>query len=431
MFGPGALAVGILLSSTAAGLSQSLQTEQKPPAGKKAAEKDPFADVQAGPSDPAVQPDKSGRDNWLQRFTSENFVFRSEVYSQLTGGHKVEQEPPVYSRQSLGFELLKKFSTDTATVAALDVQFRLVRRDHYIMVANDMEGADRTGFYPEYHNVYLDFYNVFNPLMGDSARSRHVGRFNLRVGRFYLPFGINLQTDTHGTVLQLSNDRNFGFDRDWYTGFYGSLNRNVNYDVYYLLGSGYYPRFKGQQGLLGARISLGNRFLNEFGLEGGVAFLGGERICEAAVMRSPSVEARSSGHQMVRTLRAGIDGRYTHPLSHGTLALTTELSGGQDASDTVFTDLNQLEYLSRSRRWGAAGQYRHFWQNIRPAPEIRRPDVPPGRTDSSLAGEFTWYFRNDISASRLHWLKFNVERQLERLDGARTWLFTVQYYWYW
>jgi hypothetical protein len=31
----------------------------------------------------------------------------------------------------------------------------------------------------------------------------------------YLPFGLNLQTDTHATLQQLSNDRNFGFERDW------------------------------------------------------------------------------------------------------------------------------------------------------------------------------------------------------------------------
>ena len=35
------------------------------------------------------------------------------------------------SRQSVGFEVLKKFSTATSTVASFDFQGRLVRRDGY------------------------------------------------------------------------------------------------------------------------------------------------------------------------------------------------------------------------------------------------------------------------------------------------------------
>ncbi|GAB1352664.1 hypothetical protein MASR1M12_13950 [Erysipelotrichia bacterium] len=58
-----------------------------------------------------------------------------------------------------------------------------------------------------------------------------------------------MQTDTHATILQLSNDRNFGFERDWYAGFWGSVNRNLNYDLYYMLGSGYDLIDKGRKGL--------------------------------------------------------------------------------------------------------------------------------------------------------------------------------------
>ena len=42
-----------------------------------------------------------------------------------------------------GFEILKKFSTATSTVASFDFQGRLVRRDGYNPVINDMEGAQR------------------------------------------------------------------------------------------------------------------------------------------------------------------------------------------------------------------------------------------------------------------------------------------------
>ncbi len=368
--------------------------------------------------------------SWLREFVRDNFTFRTELYSQFTFGREIQADPPVYSRQSAGFEVLKKFSTATATVAAFNAQFRLVRRDNYTPVQNDLEGSAREGFFPEYHNVYLDLYNALNPLMSESARGRNIGRFNLRLGRFYLPFGINLQTDTHATLLQLSNEQNFGFERDWHAGFYGSLTRDVSYDAYYMAASGYYPRFHGQMGLVGARFSLGSRFFNEYGIQGGISFIGGERISEHAVMRSPSVAAKSPRSNIVRTLRFGLDGRYTRPLWNGTVTVTTELSGGRDESDGIFTNLHQFDYLSRNRRWGWAAQYRRFWQDIVAVAAVDTPSAS-GKADSALAGEFTLYFRNDISSSRLHRLKFNVERRLESMTGERPWLFTVQYYWYW
>lgn len=392
---------------------------------QKQEETDPFAGI--APQPPNQSTPKS---SWLKKFTSENFSFKKELYSLVTGGYQVEEDPPVYSRQSAGFELLKKFSTETSTVAAFDVQFRLVRRDNYIETLSDMEGKSRAGFFPEYHNVYLDLYNVFNPLLSESGRSNNLGRFNWRTGHFYVPFGINLQTDTHATLLQLSNEENFGFDRDWYTGLYGALTRDVNYDCYYLLGSGYYPRFRGQSGLLGARVSLGNRFRSEYGLEGGFSFMNGERISESAVERSASVTQKSRGNDIVHTLRVGLDGRYTRPLLRGTAVFTTELSGGEDRPDKVISQLHQFDYTSRSRKWGWAAQYRRFWQDRQPA---LSPGAIPGQenADFSLIGEFTLYLRNNVSASRLCWIKFNVERQLERMEGSKAWLFAVQYYFYW
>ncbi len=395
-------------------------TQDPAPAAAPKEEKpaDPFAGVQ--PDNPGQTTSQSG---WVKRFFSNNFTLKKELYFQLTTGYKVEADPPLYSRQSAGFELLKKFSTHTATIGAFDLQSRLVRRDNYITVLNDLEGADRKGFNLEYHNAYLDLYNIFNPLLSDSSRSRNLGRFNWRTGRFYLPFGLNLQTDTHGTLLQLSNEQNFGFERDWYSGLYGSLTRSINYDVYYLLGSGYRPQFRGQSGLLGARVSLGNRFLTERGLEGGISVMSGERLSNPSMQAEfPGKGEESDASTIVRTFRIGIDERFTHLLWGGTASFVTELSGGQDKPDAVFTQLHQVVFTSRSRKWGWAGQYRHFWMDSQKL---------PGKTDSSLIGEITLYSQNDVAASKLRWIKFSMERQLERREGETAWLFTVQYYYYW
>lgn len=362
---------------------------------------DPFADLPAVPAAAPAQ-EKSGS-SW-----TENFGFRKEIMSQFD---TTEDGRPA-SRQSVGFEVLKKFSTRTSTFASFDMQGRFVRRDRYNGALNEMEGATRPGWAFEYHNLYVDLYNVFNPLMGDEARGRNAGRFNFRAGRFYLPFGLNLQTDTHATVLQLSNDRNFGFERDWYTGFWGSINRHLNYDAYYLAGSGYDLKFKGQSGMAGVRVSLGNRYLSEYGIEGGVSVLAGERL-------APSMHGEQmAGGAPLETRRVGADARFRRNAPAGLLTFTNELSGGRDAKDPVFTQLHGAEYLHNSRRWGAASQFRRFTQDGRGA-------------DSSILGEFTWYFRNDVGNSNSHWLKLNVERRIERASMLKPHtVVTLQYYFY-
>ncbi|MEC4889674.1 MAG: hypothetical protein RI101_06385 [Nitrospira sp.] len=374
-------------------------------------EADPFADLAELPA-PQSAPEQAPR-SWQQALFGENFGFRKEVMSQFDMNERGKSA----SRQSIGFEALKKFSTATATLASLDFQGRLVRRDGFNPVLNDMEGQRRPNWAFEYHNAYLDLYNVFNPLLSDRQRSETVGQFNLRAGRFYVPFGLNLQTDTHGTVLQLSNDRNFGFERDWYTGFWGSINSHVNYDAYYLAGSGYDLKFKGQSGLGALRLSLANKYSYEYGLEGGLSILGGERLSPDAITRRRALAMDTGNESRVATKRVGLDGRYRQAVPTGLLTVTSELSGGRDLSSAVFTQLYQAEYLHASRQWGVSTQYRRFQQEGLGA-------------DASIIGEISWYFRNDIGNSNLHWIKLNVERQVEQMQGPCGTIMTLQYYFY-
>lgn len=334
---------------------------------------DPFAGVEA--STAAFRADGAGSG------LADNLGFRKELLSQFASSRNSAPS----SRQSAGFEVLKKFSTETKTVAGVNFQGRLVRRDRFVPVPNDMEGMTRDGWTFEHHNAYADLYN--DPV-------------NIRVGRFYVPFGLNVQTDTHGAVLQLSNDRNFGFERDWYAGLWGTLSEDLSYDAAYLAGSGYDLKHRGQSGLGAARLSLGAKHGYEHGLEGGLSVLAGERLAPGPV----------------ETRRAGLDGRWRRVVPTGLLTWTSELSAGRDASDAVLSQLYQSEYLHASRRWGLAAQYRRFW--------TRRVG-----TEGSLIGEASWYLRNDPGNSNLHWLKLAVER---RAEGAVTdTIALLQYYRYW
>ena len=387
--------------------SASQQPEtQEPDQPKPAANQtDPFSNVAEAP---AAVPATGETRSWIRNFFTDNFGFRKEIMSQFDA---TEEGQPA-SRQSLGFEVLKKFSTDTATVASFDFQARLVRRDGYHPVLDDLDGQGRQGWSFEYDNLYLDLYNVFNPVLNGKRRARNVGRFNFRAGHFYVPFGLNLQTDTHGTVLQLSNQQNFGFDQDWYTGFWGSINRHLNYDAYYLAGSGYDLKFKGQHGLAAVRLSLANKYSSQYGLEGGISLIGGERLAS----EMPSGPDQGTLRR-IETERAGLDGRYKRAIPTGLLTFTGELSGGRDVPNRVFTQLYQTDYLRASRRWGLAAQYRRFEQERL-------------GTGESIIGEFSWYFRNDVGNSNLHWIKLNVERQLKQMQGRPATLVTLQYYFY-
>lgn len=386
------------------------------------AEADPFAGISASTAPLSEQLAQC----WEERFFAENFGFRKELMSEFGASDHAAAS----SRQSAGFETLKKFSSETETWASVDFQGRLVRRDRYVGSINDPPDMYRPGWSFEYHNAYADFYNVLNPVLSEDQQNSNVGRFNVRAGHFYVPFGLNLQTDTHGTILQLSNDRNFGYDRDWYSGFWGALSEDFNYDAYYLAGSGYDLKYHGQSGLGAARISLANRFSSEYGLEGGLSFIEGQRLDPHATSRSPAVAADAGGFSRIDTTRAGIDGRYRSAIPTGSLTWTSEISGGRDAPDSVFTQLHQLDYLNASRCWGLSTQYRRFWQDMSRDKQLA-PSAAPGPADSSIFGEATWYFRNDVGNSNLEWIKLNVERKIEVQQGPRAVIVTLQYYRYW
>jgi len=401
---------------------------------------DPFADLSSETASGVVKDpfaglaenDASASAQMRLRSAAEGRRTRSfikqELYEQLTwrdGGN----EP--YRRLSYGGELLQRFSDSVKTWGSFNAQLRLVNRAKYITTQNDAEGEARTDWFLEYHNLYFDDFDALDSFLSPEARARHLGRFNFRAGRFYLPSGINLQTDTHGTLLQLSNERNFGFERDWYAGFWGAVSPSLNYDLYGMAGSGYDLRLEGQKGLLGFRLSLANKYLFDSGWEGGISLITGERISKHALMRSPSVMALADSGRFIETRRVGVDARHSRPVSRGTLTMTGEWSAGRDEEDHLFTQLYQMDFLRRDRKLGYSLQYRRFRQEIGPGPMPAMVDQVPGPDDASLIGEVTWYFRNDIGNANLHWLKLNVERQFERQTGKPGVLTAIQYYRYW
>jgi hypothetical protein len=363
-----------------------------------AEEADPFADLDQQAIGPVPEPGKVAK--------TVDWTGKVELFSQFTHAQHAGEDGSLASRQSIGGESYARFSTATATIGAVDVQVRLVRRDHPIAAIDDPDAMAHAGWDVEVHNCYLEFYNVLTPLMARENKSRWIGICNVRLGRYYVPFGINEQTDTHGTVLQLSNDEDFGFERDWGVTLWGSATSQLNYTIAYLLGSGHELTFSGQTGLLAARVSLANRWRREQGLEAGLAVITGERLAGPMY---------GSDQTIMQTFRIGPDARVSRTVTSGTVAVTGEAAIGTDDDNPVAMILGQADYLYASRRWGAATQYRRY-------------ELSGTSPRSSLFAEMTWYFRNDVSGAFLSWLKCNVERKIE---GAADTLTTLQYYFYW
>ena len=354
---------------------------------------DPFAGVEPRAAAPPVQAAAGG---W-----ADNLLFRKEVYLLWAAGDDDFAETDrAYSRLSAGFEIQKKFSTATKTVASVDYQGRLVYRDHVLATAADAMGMDAERWTYETHNAYAEFYN----LLGDP------GRFSLRAGRYYLPFGLNSQTDTHGTLLQLSNDRLFGADRDWQVTAYGNASEHLDYLAGYVFGAGPDQKLDGQAGMAVGRIGLNSDYLYARGLEAGVSGAFGERLDPHAGIDGP-----------IRTWRLGADLRKRLDSEVGPFTLMGEAATGEDEEATVWSGLAQADWLLPSRRWGLAAQYSL----------LDREASGPNSTDERASVVATRYFRNDVGNAALHWIALGLEEQIQAPDGGEDTFLLAQYYRYW
>ena len=353
---------------------------------------DPFAGVE--PRAAAAPPAATG--GW-----TDNLLFRKEIYLLGAAGEDdFEETDRASSRLSAGFEIQKKFSTATKTVASFNYQGRVVYRNHGLATAADPMGMDAEQWTYETHNAYAEFYN----LLGDP------GRFSLRAGRDYLPFGLNSPTDTHGTLLQLSNDRLFGADRDWQITAYGNASEHLDYLAGYVFGAGPDQKLDGQAGMAVGRIGLNSDYLYARGLEAGVSGAFGERLDPHAGIDGP-----------IRTWRLGADRRKRLDSEVGPFTLTGEAATGEDDEAAVWSGLAQADWLLPSRRWGLAAQY-----SI-----LDREEPGSNSTDERASVVATRYFRNDVGNAALHWIALGLEEQIQAPDGGEDTFLLAQYYRYW
>jgi hypothetical protein len=398
---------------------------------------DPFADIEVVVLPPATNAETAvSAPVW-----NDNLLLRRELYLLFGIGKRegvYHDAHRLMSRVSAGFEVQKRFATPTRTIASFDYQGRLVYRNHYLTTAADSMGMDAKPWKYETHNAYADFYNVFGA----------PGIFNIRAGYFYQPFGLIQQTDTHGTLLQLSNDQVFGTERDMQIVMYGTLNAALDYQFGYLFGLGPDEKFAGQTGMLVSRVALNNDWLFDYGLEGGISFAFGERMVSRHMSKSmrpslmdaidffrssPTLEdwfERYVDYRLMRlnfdpvkTMRFGADARKRLASGIGPFTVTIETAAGTDNGDLVLSGLAQTDWLNPRRRWGVAAQIYGL--------KKQSEGINEAMSDTTASFVITRYFRNDVGNAGLHWVALAIEQPVHRSDGSEAPLFMLQYYNYW
>ena len=129
-------------------------------------------------------------------------------------------------KDSIGFEVYKKFSGEYGDWGEGDLQFRMQYSplDSDINITTPVPKNYYSIGNPVFHNAYINFKNNF-------------GRNNIKVGHFDVPFGLEPELDTHGTILQTLSLPNFAMKKDWGISMNGQLD-DVDYEVALTTGSG-------------------------------------------------------------------------------------------------------------------------------------------------------------------------------------------------
>lgn len=178
------------------------------------------------------------------------------------------------------------------------------------------------------------------------------GGFNIRVGHFEVPFGLEQNLDTNGTLQQFTfADR--GIKTDWGVTINGVLPR-LEYEVAVSRGSGVDYRSRFDPHLLSGRIgTLSNR-----NLVLGASFLTGEVL---------------TANGTVSQRRLGVDLEYYT----GPWEWMLELSGGTREGQDQAMAMLQSQWASPLRTWTVYGQLRESYRDV-PAQASRQTQLTLG-----------------------------------------------------
>jgi hypothetical protein len=295
-------------------------------------------------------------------------------------------------RNSVGFLLYGTFPGSEGQLGDLNVQGRATYYNdqfaHGQMMPREYTRRENQ-LKLELHNAYLRM-RACPPLV------------NVRVGHFYVPYGLQPWIDTHGTLLQGPTMEFIGMERDWGVSIDGQ-NDLVEYQAGLTRGSGmeYFERcdnfaFAGK--LSTPRIGEhANEWL-------GISYLIGRIYDPMAVERLAHMGIRDN---IVSRWRVGVDGQKII----GPARVRFEISGGKDAKkERLLGEFFELQYVldSKSRVYSYF-QLENLMQNWK-------------RSDTTLRLGLTYVLSANYN------LQFVVSKDVRTMWGRKdTWVGVLLY----
>ncbi len=329
-----------------------------------------------------------------------NYILYKEVYSS---GRYSSELGKVEGRNSVGLILFGTFSGPEGQIGDMNVQFREAYYNDQFAFGQKMnrEYTEKSNDWEtEFHNAYLRL-RALPPML------------NVRMGHFYVPYGLGPWIDTHGSLLQGPAMEFSGIDRDWGIAFEGQ-NDKLEYQLGLTRGSGMEYFERNNNFILAGKLSTPRigEHLNDWL---GVSFLTGRIFDPMALERLRGFEMEEKEEKfkgnIIKRWRTGIDGQKIV----GPARLRFEVSGGQDAGkENVLGEFLEAKYaLGKNSRWSTLMQFENFTQ-----------DINRSRRDSDTT--LRWGLNYSFSAN--YNLQFVVSRDLNTVFGKEdTWVGVLFY----
>lgn len=212
---------------------------------------------------------------------------------------------------AIGLDLHKVFSGDDRDWGTLVVQLYLTRIDDLQRRPFFFDGEDD--------------WELVTRVTNFNFTGLSKGEFNIRVGHFEVPFGLEIPTYSNGTIRQLLNTKNLGLKADWGISFNGELD-DFLYEISLTRGSGVHYISEGAPFAIAGRIGTGKNLDLFTPTPGwGLSFLYGDILGPKGT---------------TERFRIGIDGR----AYYGPFGIMGELSAGEDEGQSVAAGLAELNW---------------------------------------------------------------------------------------
>jgi hypothetical protein len=228
----------------------------------------------------------------------------------------------------VGLDVHKVFSGPSGDWGTLLLQPYLTRLD----------SPAHPAFFEDDHDLEL-VYRIFNFNYTGLAG----GRFNVKVGHFEIPFGLEHVVNTNGTIRDYMHGPNIGVKADWGLSLNGEL-QAFDYEFSLTRGTGNEWSSRGDPWLAAGRIGIP---IDET-LRFGVAFFHGE------------VQKTALPDNNLERTRFGVDCIYDLPL----FTVRAEVSAGDDEGLDKVNGIFELDWLSPGEQLQIYNQVQFFTTDL-------------------------------------------------------------------